>query len=166
MKLTTASFYRIAGGSTQLNGVKPDIVLPSAFETMELGEEFLPHALAWSEVYQAFYEPVNNYASILPTLVSESEKRRAEDPKFSTYMQLVRQLSDRQNKEEISLNYDERLQLARNERELEKELRPEEDKKDEADDPVLSETLNILSDLVVLTDRAQAENSPPAKPQS
>jgi carboxyl-terminal processing protease len=176
LKLTTASFYRIAGGSTQLNGVKPDIVLPSALDSMELGEEYLPHALAWTEVYQAFYEPVNNFSNILPKLLENSEKRRSEDAKFSAYMKLVGQLSERQQKNEISLNFEDRLQLARAERELEKQLRPPEQKKqekkqdgakeDEPDDPVLSETLSILADLVVLQARQQAESQLATKPQS
>ena len=38
LKLTTASFYRIAGGSTQLRGVTPDIVVPSTLDSMEVGE--------------------------------------------------------------------------------------------------------------------------------
>ncbi len=169
VKLTTASFYRIAGGSTQLNGVKPDIVIPSALDSMELGEEFLPHALAWSEVYQAFYEPVNDYSNILPALATQSEHRRAEDPKFSAYLQLVKKAGERQKENEISLNFEDRLSQARGERQVEKMLRDEEGdgaSKDDANDPVLNETLNILSDMVTLSEQQQAKNDPVAKPKS
>ena len=34
LKLTTAGFYRINGGSTQLRGVTPDIVIPSYLDVM------------------------------------------------------------------------------------------------------------------------------------
>jgi C-terminal peptidase prc len=83
VKLTTASFYRIAGGSTQLNGVKPDIIISSPMDQMEVGEEFLPHALAWTEVYQAFYDPVRDLAPVVPALREASAKRRLKDSTFS-----------------------------------------------------------------------------------
>ena len=37
LKLTTAGFYRINGKSTQLNGVTPDIIIPSYLDVMGLG---------------------------------------------------------------------------------------------------------------------------------
>jgi carboxyl-terminal processing protease len=159
LKVTTASFYRIAGGSTQLNGVKPDIILPSALDEMELGEEFLPHALKWSEVYPAFYEPQVELKEIIPQLQTESLARRENDPRFDTYERVLAKVTERQKQKEISLRLDDRIDLARSERELQKELRENEateGDKDLSKDIILGETLNILSDLVIQLDHSAA----------
>ncbi len=166
VKLTTASFYRIAGGSTQLNGVKPDIIISSPMDQMEVGEEFLPHALAWTEVYQAFYDPVRDLAPVVPALREASLKRRLQDPSFAAYEQIVARVAERQKTSEISLNYDERLTLARSEKELEKLLKEQDAALDEpaaegseakkGPDPVLAETLRILADMVNLEARPTA----------
>ena len=158
VKLTTASFYRIAGGSTQRNGVKPDIVIPSPIDAMEIGEEYLPHALEWTEVYQAFYDPVQDLGPVIPALREASEKRRLQDPAFAAFDQLVARVAERSKTTDISLNYNERLALARSEKDLEKQLKEQDVSADEAaaegadkkkgPDPVLAETLRILSDLV------------------
>jgi carboxyl-terminal processing protease len=159
LKVTTASFYRIAGGSTQLNGVKPDIILPSALDEMELGEEYLPHALKWSEVYPAFYEPSLDLKDIIPQLQTESVTRREHDPRFETYEKILAQVGERQKEKEISLRLADRVTLAKSERELQKSLRETEAtdaNKDSKNDILLNETLNILSDLVIHLDQIQA----------
>lgn len=50
IKLTTQKFYRINGGSTQLNGVTPDIILPDNYTHIETGEKEEDFALAWGEI--------------------------------------------------------------------------------------------------------------------
>lgn len=55
LKLTLQKFYRINGGSTQLNGVVPDIVLPDNFEFTKSREKDAPNALAYDEIPKAAY---------------------------------------------------------------------------------------------------------------
>lgn len=55
LKLTLQKFYRINGGSTQLNGVTPDIILPDNFEFTKSREKFSPNALSWDEIPKASY---------------------------------------------------------------------------------------------------------------
>jgi carboxyl-terminal processing protease len=55
LKLTLQKFYRINGGSTQLNGVTPDIILPDNFEFTKSREKYSPNALAWDEIPKAAY---------------------------------------------------------------------------------------------------------------
>jgi len=155
LKVTTASFYRIAGGSTQMKGVTPDIVTPSILDSMEVGEEYLPHALTWSTVFPApLYRRAAELDSILPMLKQQSEERRQKDPKFAAYRSLVEQLGKRQKASEISLNLDDRLTLARSEKQLQKLLQDtngkdaEKDKKNQ--DIILNEALKILSDFTIL----------------
>jgi len=55
LKLTIQKFYRINGGTTQLEGVVPDVVFPDYFNYMEFGEKFLDHAMPWDEITALSY---------------------------------------------------------------------------------------------------------------
>jgi carboxyl-terminal processing protease len=57
LKLTLQKFYRISGGSTQLKGVVPDIVVPDYYEYLKLRERDNWNALPWDEVTKAQYKP-------------------------------------------------------------------------------------------------------------
>ena len=50
IKLTTQKFYRINGGSTQLKGVVPDIVLPDSYQYIKTGEKQEEYAMEWTEI--------------------------------------------------------------------------------------------------------------------
>ena len=56
LKLTMQKFYRINGGSTQLRGVSPDIVLPGRYDKIEVGEREYDNSLNWSELAPLDYE--------------------------------------------------------------------------------------------------------------
>ena len=75
LKLTTAGFYRINGGSTQLKGVTPDIVIPSYLDVMDLGEDSLKHALPWDTIRPAMYRTANGLAELVPLLAEQSKER-------------------------------------------------------------------------------------------
>lgn len=57
LKLTLQKFYRINGGSTQLKGVQPNIVLPDNYEFSKFREKDNPHSLEWDEIPMADYKP-------------------------------------------------------------------------------------------------------------
>jgi carboxyl-terminal processing protease len=59
LKLTLQKFYRISGGSTQLKGVIPDIVLPDQYEYLHFREKDNPNALPWDEISKAAYKTWN-----------------------------------------------------------------------------------------------------------
>ncbi|MBS1920907.1 MAG: carboxy terminal-processing peptidase [Bacteroidetes bacterium] len=59
IKLTIQKFYRINGGSTQLRGVKSNIVLPDNLEYLKVREKDDPDALPWDEIAKASYTPWN-----------------------------------------------------------------------------------------------------------
>jgi carboxyl-terminal processing protease len=56
LKLTLQKFYRINGGSTQLNGVEPDVVLPDNFEFTKNREKDQRNPLAWDEIPKVKYD--------------------------------------------------------------------------------------------------------------
>ena len=55
LKLTLQKFYRINGGSTQLNGVEPDIILPDNYEFTKNREKDQRNPLGWDEIPKAAY---------------------------------------------------------------------------------------------------------------
>lgn len=163
LKVTTASFYRIAGGSTQLRGVEPDIVIPSPLDAMDIGEEQLPHAMPWSQVNAAFFDRETSLQDFLPELKVRSELRRGTDPAFGTYTSLLARLAERQRSTTIPLKLDTRLALAQSEKELQKQLEESDPSKatDEKkkNDLVLRESLQILCDWISLREDPSAIGS-------
>ncbi|MBP7829059.1 MAG: carboxy terminal-processing peptidase [Kiritimatiellae bacterium] len=156
LKITTASFYRINGGSTQLRGVEPDIVTPSSLDTLEIGEETLPHALPWSQIRTLTYAFATPLREALPALQKKVEERRRNDARYQAYLELLNRLAERQKEPAVSLNFEKRLELARAEKELSRQLREKDAGKDEQADAMLNETLQILSDLISLTSEPAA----------
>jgi carboxyl-terminal processing protease len=154
LKLTTASFYRIAGGSTQLRGVEPDIVVPSTLDSMEIGEEFLPNALPWNTVEPSGYARDRALQPLIPELRKLSAGRLAHDPRFASHRKLLERSAERVKSKEVSLNLNARLAEARADRDVEK-LQQQEDEavtvgkeKKKKNDVVLDETLHILADFI------------------
>jgi len=151
LKITTASFFRINGGSTQLRGVTSDILTPSSLDTLEIGEEFLPHALAWTRITPLTYGPVSSLGEWLPLLRQRVEERRRNDPRYQTYLDLLGRLAEQQNEPDVTLNMEKRLEQARREKDL-RDLLLEKDAggKNEQSDIMLHEALQILSDAILL----------------
>lgn len=162
LKVTTASFYRINGSSTQLKGVTPDIPTPSSLDALEVGEEFLPNALPWSRILPLPHAPISTVPAVLPVLRERVEQRRRHDERYQAYLDLLRQLAERQQSPEVSLNLEERLALARTEKEISERLREKGGNGEKEDrDIMLTEALHILSELVALT--TAGEPAPPSE---
>jgi carboxyl-terminal processing protease len=50
LKVTIQKFYRVNGGTTQLKGVVPDVVLPERFSSIIVGERSEDFPLQWNEI--------------------------------------------------------------------------------------------------------------------
>jgi len=76
IKMTMEKFYRVNGGSTQLKGVTPDIILPDVneYEDEDMGERHNKSALPWDEIPAASYTPVNSVGN-LEQLADQSKSR-------------------------------------------------------------------------------------------
>ncbi|HLL43736.1 MAG TPA: carboxy terminal-processing peptidase, partial [Segetibacter sp.] len=55
IKLTLQKFYRVNGGSTQLKGVTPDIVLPDEYEYLKFREKDNDNAMPYDEIEKTRY---------------------------------------------------------------------------------------------------------------
>lgn len=73
VKLTFQKYYRINGGSVQLKGVTPDVVLPDAYEFYKIREKDNPASLPWDEITKVGYNTWNN-ADFTAVVKNENEK--------------------------------------------------------------------------------------------
>ncbi|WP_188462536.1 carboxy terminal-processing peptidase [Bizionia arctica] len=56
LKLTTQKFYRINGGSTQLEGVKSDVVVVDRYSFIDIGEKDQKNPLPWDKIEAVDYD--------------------------------------------------------------------------------------------------------------
>lgn len=74
--LTLQKYYRINGGSVQLKGVTPDIILNGLYENYKFQEKDSPSALIWDEMAKSDYQTWSN-PNDLSTLLQKSNERLA-----------------------------------------------------------------------------------------
>lgn len=162
LKITIAAFYRINGSSTQLKGVESDIVLPSIFEYMDLGEEKLPHALPWTSIPPMNYKILYPMGGIIPELAERSKARLTDNQEWKKHLERVSHFKEVSERESVSLQYEKRYALLEADNKVggDEADEDEEDKEDDeipedgiGSDIVLREAFNILADLVQIQGR-------------
>ncbi len=94
IKLTTQKFYRIDGGSTQLRGVEPDIVLPDNFYYIKTGERDREYAMEWSEIAPVEHDQEVYKLEKIEALRRNSEQRIAESPTFNRILENAKRLEE------------------------------------------------------------------------
>ena len=106
LKFTTQKFYRINGGSTQLEGVKSDVVVPDRYSYINIGEKDQENPLPWDKIDAVDYEFWGNYFDY-DTTIEKSKARMAANEQLKLIdanAQWVKKIRDR---EVYSLNYNE-----------------------------------------------------------
>lgn len=175
LKLTIQKFYRISGNSTQLEGVKSDVVMDDYFTYDEIGEKYDEHALPWDQIKSSDYKPLNtiDMAGIVKRsterikankpyqLLVESAKWRQALGKEETvtlnqtkFFELMKKRKEELKKFESLTKYDNGLQFTQYQNEIERM------KKDEAfsaksknwiknlkRDLYLQEAMNVISEI-------------------
>ncbi len=106
LKLTTQKFYRINGGSTQLEGVKSDVVVPDRYSYIDIGERDQSNPLKWDKITPADYDVWKGYIDYDQTIANSSE-RMAVNPQIKLIEENAKWLKERQDENVISLNYDD-----------------------------------------------------------
>ena len=171
VKITTARFYRINGSSTQVKGVESDIRLPSSLdERTDIGENNLPNALPWTMIEPLQYDQIWDMPNYVPQLKALSETRLKNSPEYAHRLEVVKLCREFSERRTVSLERAARRKMMREDRDVlaaadeldelgddeEDELSETKKKEEKKNDFVLKESLNILSDLVRLTDGAEA----------
>lgn len=104
IKMTIQKFYRVNGGSTQIEGVYSDIAMPDRYSYMKFGERDLDGALIWDKVPQAKYTKTNSYENF-SNVVNNSKNRIASDSKFKLINEYAKWLKENQEDTSYSLNF-------------------------------------------------------------
>lgn len=104
LKVTISKFYRPSGKSTQLEGVKADIVIPSLTDLPEIGESDMENPLPWDTIPAARYTESNRVGPSLATLRTRSSQRIAKDPDFSDLNTELERFRKMRDEKSVSLN--------------------------------------------------------------
>ncbi len=110
-KVTVQKFYLPNGASTQLKGVIPDVIIPSVDEFLPIGEQDLPHALAWDEISTSFFDAKPLPPASMSLLKTRSAERIASLPEFSLLKKSIDRFKERQEEKTVSLNLETRRSL-------------------------------------------------------
>ena len=119
LKVTTQKFYRVNGGSTQLEGVKSDVVVPDRYSYIDIGEKDMENPLPWDQIEPADYEEWDGYIDFDKTL-AKSKKRMAESKQLQLIDESAKWISEQRNEDVYPLNYSTYAQQIKENEELAK----------------------------------------------
>jgi len=103
LKTTTQKYYRIDGGSTQMEGVKSDIVMPDRYSLIDMGERDNDNAMPWDKIDAARYDRYNN--NFAP-VIANSKKRMAANEQFKLMEENAKWVNQQKDESTYSLKYD------------------------------------------------------------
>ena len=107
IKVTIQKFYRINGGSTQFKGVEPDIILPSLYDHLQSGEQYLDYALPWDQVAPVTFPPFQPGSLDIDALRQNSRERVAQDEGLQLIAEQAARSKERIEQTKISLRLDD-----------------------------------------------------------
>jgi carboxyl-terminal processing protease len=106
LKFTTQKFYRINGGSTQLEGVKSDVVVPDRYSYIDIGEKDQENPLPWDKIDAVDYDLWGNYFDY-DTTISKSKARMAANEQLKLIEANAKWVKKIRDREIYSLNYED-----------------------------------------------------------
>ena len=107
LKVTTQKFYRVNGGSTQLEGVTPDIFLPDSYAYLETGERENDYPMPFDKIVPAEYARVPQYVADLETVREQSIARTQASESFRAIDKYARELRAERDETLVSLRLDD-----------------------------------------------------------
>ena len=111
LKITESKFYRISGDSTQHRGVVPDLAFPSLFDTEEIGESSLDHALNWDQINSVRHRRYGDLSTVLPHITGLYEERSHANPDFVYLEDQIAMATETRKLERLPLNEEARIAL-------------------------------------------------------
>ena len=104
LALTTQKYYRINGGSVQLEGVKSDVKVPGRFSFIEVGEKDKDNPLPYDEIDPADYTVWENYFDFDET-IKKSNERMQNNEQLKLIEENARWVKNKIDDTVFSLNY-------------------------------------------------------------
>ena len=128
LKVTIQKFYRIAGGSTQFQGVLSDVILPQRVNALEIGEDQLDYPLPHDDIKPLPYSLYERAPMPVDQLKDLSATRIASEPEFRYLVEDTNRLRDQLARNTLSLNEKARMDEIKTTKERRK-IRNDERKK-------------------------------------
>ena len=105
LKLTTQKFYRVNGGSTQLEGVKSDVVMADRYSYIDIGEKDYDNPLPYDKIEPANYEVWNGNIDYEKT-ISRSVERITKSQQLKLIDENAQWIKNRRDVTTVNLNYE------------------------------------------------------------
>lgn len=105
IKETTQKFYRINGGSTQMEGVKSDVVMPDKFAYLKMGERDEKSALPFDRIDALKYNSWQQNSKF-DMAINNSKNRIAQNTQWNLIDENAKWMEAREKDNIISLNID------------------------------------------------------------
>ena len=132
VKVTIQKWYAPSGSSIQLKGVPADIVVPSVFSVLPVGEGDLERPLPWDSVTPTLTKADEGdwlkakiTDDLITRLSANSARRQAELPEFLTLSRTIDWTKNRQVRKEVSLSLDQRKTERQDDLEFRQQIRRE-----------------------------------------
>lgn len=108
LKVTIQKFYRVNGGTTQLTGVVPDLILPERFSSIPAGERTEDYPLQWNEIDSLPLKmDMPSQQKAIAQAVKKAQKRVGKSQVFKLIEEESKRVELNRNKSKYPLNYDE-----------------------------------------------------------
>lgn len=105
LRYTTQKYYRINGGSVQLEGVKSDINVPYRYKYLEFGEKDSENPLQWDEIDKVEFDTWNSNFNF-EEAITKSNKRMANNEYLKLVDENAKWIKSVRDNKLINLNYD------------------------------------------------------------
>ena len=105
LKLTTQKFYRVNGGSTQLEGVKSDVIMADRYSYIDIGEKDYDNPLPYDKIEPANYEVWNGNIDYEKT-ISRSVERITKSQQLKLIDENAQWIKNRRDVTTVNLNYE------------------------------------------------------------
>ncbi len=109
LKITVSKFYRISGSTTQKQGVTPDVILPSIYDYLDIGEASLENCLPADQTTPATYTSLDLVKPYASELAAASKERVSHSKDFAYLLEDIEQVKKRKDEKTISLNEQVRM---------------------------------------------------------
>lgn len=154
-KVTVGRYYTVSGRSTQIEGVKADILVPTFYSAFNIGEKYLEFALKSDRISPAYVDPLTdvdlrNRAWFQRNYLPHVQK------KLSVWNQMLPTLKDNSSFR-LKLNKNYQLFLNTLEAQASNRFSPTAKQNWGVDDLQMTEAVNILKDMIII----QTESSIP-----
>ncbi len=105
IKITTQKFYRVNGGSTQLEGVKSDIVVPDQYSYIDIGEKDQENPLPYDKIEKASYSEWNHLIGY-EDIIERSRNRMKKNKQLLMIDENAKWIASRRDLNNFSINFD------------------------------------------------------------